>query len=241
MIGAGGATRLACQVRPHEDVQVAPLLTLGRLDTRAQATSLGASTEHEIAALFVDLRDSTKLADGRLPYDAFYVIDRYVGAVCHAIESNGGHVSSIAGDGVMCFFGGDRSAREAAQAAILALRDLWAALLALSDEFEKEFDFPLRFGAGCHLGLAVVGGLESRRTAQFLGDVGNIASRLEGLTKELKCAIILSREVIEGSGLPMPATESRRVRVRSSSQEIEIIAFRAKDEFDDLIARGLMT
>ena len=236
-IGAGGATRLACQVRPHQDAHVAPLLTAGRLDTRKQAQSLSASSEHEIAALFVDLRDSTRLADGRLPYDAFYVIDRYVGAVCHAVESNGGHISSIAGDGVMGFFGGDRTAKEAAQAAISTLRDLWATLLALSDEFETAFDFPLRFGAGCHLGLAIVGGLESRQTAQFLGDVGNIASQLEGLTKELKCAIILSREVIEGAGLPMPAIESRRVQVRSSSQEIEIVAFHAKNELDDLIAQ----
>jgi adenylate cyclase len=237
VIGAGGATRLACQVRPHEDVHVAPLLTLGRLDTRGQAASLRASTEYEIAALFIDLRDSTKLADGRLPYDAFYVIDRYVGAVCHAIETNGGHVTSIAGDGVMCFFGGDCDARAASRAAIFALRDLWATLSALSGEFETAFDFPLRFGAGCHLGLAVVGGLESRKTAQFLGEVGNIASRLEGMTKELKCAVILSREVIERAGLSLPPIESRRVQVRSVSQEIEMIVFYTQAEFDDLIAQ----
>jgi adenylate cyclase len=236
-IGASGAMRLACQVRPHEDICVEPLLTAGRLDARKRAKSLSASSEHEIAALFVDLRDSTKLADGRLPYDAFYVIDRYVGAVCHAVESNGGHVSSIAGDGVMGFFGGDRPAKEAAQAAILALRDLWAALLALSEEFETAFDFPLRFGAGCHLGLAIVGGLESRQTAPFLGDVGNIASRLQGLTKEFKCAVILSREVIEGAGLQMSAIESRRVHVRSRSQEIEIITFNTERQLDDLIAK----
>jgi adenylate cyclase len=236
-IGTSGAIRLACQVRPHEDVHVAPLLTADRLGPRKQAKGLSNSSEHEIAALFVDLRDSTKLADGRLPYDAFYVIDRYVGAVCHAVEANGGHISSIAGDGVMGFFGGDRTAKEAAQAAILAVRDLWETLLALSEEFETAFDFPLRFGAGCHLGLAIVGGLESRQTAQFLGDVGNIASRLQGLTKEFKCTVVLSREVIEGAGLPMPAIERRRVHVRSSSQEIEIITFSTKRQLDDLIAK----
>ena len=85
-----------------------------------------------------------KLADGCLPYDAFYVIDRYVGAVCQAVEANGGHVTSVAGDGVMCFFGGDRDARTAARGAIFALRDLWRALSVLSVERRPRFVLPRR-------------------------------------------------------------------------------------------------
>jgi adenylate cyclase len=228
--------RLACQVRPHDDVDVMPILAFSLVDTRALATSLSASAEHEIAALFVDLRDSTRLADGRLPYDAFYVIDRYIGAVCHAAETNGGQVTSIAGDGVMCFFGANCDSQTASRQAILALRDMWDALAALSVEFEAAFDFPLRFGAGCHLGLAVVGELASRRTVQFLGEVGNIAARLEGLTKELKCTIILSREVIERAGGAMPTLQHHRVRIKNVTAEIEMVAFRTENDLDDLIS-----
>jgi adenylate cyclase len=234
-IGAADDIRLACQVRPLADVDVIPLLTLGRARRMPFADSLITSTEHEIAALFIDLRNSTKLADGRLPYDAFYVIDRYVGAVCHAVEANGGHVTSVAGDGVMCFFGGDRDAQAAAQAAILTLRDLWRTLSALSIEFEAAFDFPLRFGAGCHLGLAVVGGLESRQSAQFLGEVGNIAARLESLAKEFECSIVLSREVIVRAGFAMPTVDIHRIRIPSVSREIEVVAFRTERELDELI------
>ncbi len=234
-IGAAGDIRLACQVRPLADVDVVPLLTLGRSKNGPFAASLSAATEHEIAALFVDLRNSMKLADGRLPYDAFYVIDRYVGAVCQAVEANGGHITSVAGDGVMCFFGGDRDARTAARGAIFALRDLWRALSVLSVEFEAAFDFPLRFGAGCHLGLAVVGGLESRETAQFLGEVGNIASRLESLAKEFACAIVMSREVIERAGFAMPPVDTHRARIPNVSQEMELVTFRTQQELDDLI------
>lgn len=235
-IGASGDIRLACQVRPLADVDVVPLLTLGRANMMPFAGSLTASTEHEIAALFVDLRNSTKLADGRLPYDAFYVIDRYVGAVCHAVETNGGHVTSVAGDGVMCFFGGDREPQAAAQAAILTLRDLWRTLSALSIEFEAAFDFPLCFGAGCHMGLAVVGGLESRQSAQFLGEVGNIAARLESLAKEFVCSIVLSRELIIRAGFAMPTGEIHRIQIPSVSQELELVAFRTAHELDELIS-----
>ncbi len=228
--------RLACQVRPQDDVDVMPLLAFGRVDVKALATSLHSSTEHEIAALFVDLRDSTRLADGRLPYDAFYVIDRYIGAVCHAVATNGGQVTSIAGDGVMCFFGADCDPATASRRVVFALRDMWEALAALSIEFEEIFDFPLRFGAGCHLGLAIVGELASRHTAHFLGEVGNIAARLEGLTKELKGTILLSREVVERAGFSMPAVESHRVRIKNITAEIEMIAFRTPRDLDGLIS-----
>ena len=235
-IGAYKGLRLACQVRPYDSVDVVPLLAAGSFDAGQLATPCVASEEHEIAALFVDLRDSTRLADGRLPYDAFYVIDRYVAAVCHAAETNGGQVTSIAGDGVMCFFGSACDAQTAARQAIWALRDLWRSLAGLSIEFEAAFDFPLRFGAGCHLGLAVVGELASRRTAQFLGEVGNIAARLEGLTKELESTVILSRAVIERAGFATLALESHRVQIRNVSSEIEMVAFRTELELDDLIA-----
>ena len=235
-IGASDDIRLACQVRPLADVEVVPLLTLGRPNMMPFAGALTASTEHEIAALFVDLRNSTKLADGRLPYDAFYVIDRYVGAVCHAVESNGGHVTSVAGDGVMSFFGGDRDAQTAAQAAILTLRDLWRTLAALSLEFEAAFDFPLRFGAGCHIGVAVVGGLESRQSAQFLGEVGNIAARLESVAKEFACSVVLSRELIMRAGLAMPASEINRIQIPGVSRELELVAFRTAQSLDELLS-----
>jgi adenylate cyclase len=136
----------------------------------------------------------------------------------------------------MSFFGGDRDAQTAAQAAILTLRDLWRTLAALSLEFEAAFDFPLRFGAGCHIGVAVVGGLESRQSAQFLGEVGNIAARLESHAKELACSVVLSRELIMRAGLAMPANEINRIQIPGVSKELELVAFRTAQSLDELIS-----
>ena len=61
------------------------------------------------------------------------------------------------------------------------------------------------------------------------------AARLETLTKELKCTIILSREVIERAGLPMPTVQSHRVRIKNVTAEIEMIAFRTQADLDDMI------
>ena len=65
--------------------------------------------ELQIAAMFVDLRESTRLATGRLPFDALFIFDRYIQVVTQAIRRNGGHATSIAGDGVMSVFGVDET------------------------------------------------------------------------------------------------------------------------------------
>jgi adenylate cyclase len=50
-------------------------------------------TEMEVAALFVDVRESTRLATGRLPYDTLFLFDRYIQVVTAGIQDNGGHVT----------------------------------------------------------------------------------------------------------------------------------------------------
>jgi adenylate cyclase len=234
-IGAYRGVRLACQVRPRADLDIVPLLDPGDADVARLATPFPVSEEHDIAAFFVDLRNSTQLADGRLPYDALYVIDRYVAAVARTAQANGGQVTSVAGDGVMCFFGGDCDTETACRRAVFTLRDLWRSLEALNAEFEIAFNFPLRFGAGCHLGLAIVGELASRPGTHFLGEVGNIAARLETLTKQLECTIIVSRAVVEQGGFAFDPEASRLVRIENVTAPVEIVSFKEAEELDALV------
>jgi adenylate cyclase len=225
-IGAPARVRLACQLRPGRALAVIPLLSTD--DTHPHAV-IAASHEREIAAIFVDLRDSTRLADGRLPYDALYIVDRYVSAVSHAVETHGGQVTSVAGDGITAFFGADCTPVEACQQALRAIEALWRALDALGQEILAEFHHALRFGVGCHVGLAVIGELSHQHTVQFLGEVGNIAARLEGMTKALDCVAVLSRDVVERAGFDMPIPRTQRVRITSVTADVETIAIRSAE------------
>jgi len=101
-IDAPADVRLACQLRPSADLAV-DLLVRPNAETRPDAVRFNAASEGgkelQIAALFVDLRESTRLATDRLPYDALFLFDRYIQAVTVAVRQNRGHVTSIAGDG----------------------------------------------------------------------------------------------------------------------------------------------
>ena len=105
--------RLACQLRPVGDLAI-ELLVRPRLAGQARAMRFEAAEiggqEVDIAAMFVDLRGSTELAAGRLPFDALFILDRFIQVVTSGIRKHGGHVTSIAGDGVMSVFRADQSA-----------------------------------------------------------------------------------------------------------------------------------
>jgi adenylate cyclase len=70
-IAASPNVRLACQLRPSVDVSVVPLVPAGPdLGSGALRFDAGVEGGRElpIAAMFVDMRGSTRLATGRLPY-----------------------------------------------------------------------------------------------------------------------------------------------------------------------------
>ena len=232
--------RLACQIRPSGDVSVRPLVA-AKMQAAAPARFAAAvegGREREIVAMFVDLRESTRLATGRLPYDALFLLDRYIQVVIGAVRQHTGHVTSVAGDGVMSVFGAEGSAAAAARNAFQAALEAWSGLAALNAELATELEAPLRIGIGLHAGLAVVGWLPSGEagTLQFLGDTGNVAAKLEAETKQLDCTVIASIAALD---LIVPDTsrlDVRAVSISGRADPIEVAAFREHDELQRLLS-----
>jgi adenylate cyclase len=230
-IGAPDGIRLACQVRPGADVAVRPLVPATRpLDGLRVALDEG--RELMATALCVDLRDSTRLAADRLPFDAVFIVDRYVQAVTAAIRARGGHITSVAGDGIMSVFGVDGNAAVGAQHAIAAVTEVWTAIEKVSEELSGEIGSPLRFGIGVHCGVSVVGavGVPDHATIQFLGDTGNVAARLEGLTKEMNCVAIISAAAVDAAGARRPSWQQADVDVRGRDQPLPVFLIHRRDQ-----------
>ena len=213
--------RLACQVRPKSDVALAVLLSSARSDS-GLLIDLTESREVTVTAMFVDLRDSTALASGRLPFDAMFLIDRYVQAVTAAVLTNAGSVTSVAGDGIMTVFGLDGRAAVGARSALAAAEELWRSIERLGADLVEELGGALKFGIGIHTGLSVIGsvGLPGQRSIQFLGDTGNIASRLESLTKETACTMIVSALTVAIAGAPAPNWRRADLEIRGRSEPL---------------------
>src|SRR5262249_53408605 len=155
--------------------------------------------EMEVAALFVDLRESTRLAAGLLPYDTLFIFDRYIQVITSAVRARGGHVTSIAGDGIMAMFvASPGRTGQFARDAFAAALDLWQGIEALNQELAAELRQPLRIGIGLHVGPAVVGTIAAAglSSLQFLGDTGNLAAKFQAETRRLDCTLIASAQAV---------------------------------------------
>jgi adenylate cyclase len=224
-IGATSSIRLACQLRPHGAVEVTPLLPpfANAADGRRRV-DLAQGSEREIAILFADIRGFTALSESRLPYDVVFILNRYFAAIGGAVEAAGGRVDKFIGDGVMALFGIERGAQAGCRDALAAARLMSARLDELNASLRAELDRPLRIGIGIHCGPTIVGEMGYGNVAAItaIGDAVNTASRLESLTKNFACELVVSEETALRAGLDLSAFPQREVEIRGKREVLAI-------------------
>jgi adenylate cyclase len=224
-IHATDNVRLACQLRPKGRVEVTPLLppfAYARDGNRLVDFAQG--SEREIAIMFTDIRGFTALSEGRLPYDVVFILNRYFAAVGRSVESVGGRVDKFLGDGVMALFGIESGAAEGCRGALAAARSISERMEELNASLGAELDQPLRIGIGIHSGPIIVGemgyGATSSMTA--IGDAVNTASRLQELSKEYGCEIVVSEAVIERAGFDLADFPRHEIEIRGRRQMLAV-------------------
>jgi adenylate cyclase len=233
-IGARPNIRLACQLRPHGAVEVTPLLPpFAEAADGRRRVDFAQGSEREIAIMFADIRGFTTLAEGRLPYDVVFVLNRYFESMGRAIETAGGRVDKFLGDGIMALFGIERGARAGCREAMAAARQMSERLAGLNAALAAELDRPLRIGIGIHSGPTIVGemGYGAAAAITAIGDAVNTASRLEELTKTYACELVVSEETVMRAGLDLSAFPRQEVEIRGKR---EMLAVRTLDRAADL-------
>jgi adenylate cyclase len=224
-IGATANVRLACQLRPKGTVEVTPLLPpFAQAADGRRRVDFAQGSEREIAILFADIRGFTALAEGRLPYDVVFLLNRYFTAVGRAVESAGGRIDKFIGDGVMALFGIESGAREGCRQALVAARLMSQHLVELNAALRAEREEPLRIGIGIHTGPIIIGemGYGGAVAMTAIGDAVNTASRLETLTKEFGCELVVSDEVVARAGLDLSPFPRHEIEVRGKREALAV-------------------
>jgi adenylate cyclase len=228
-LGALSDIRLACQLRPTSDLDVTPLLpaTATAADGRPPEDS-HRGREQEIAVLFADLRGFTRLAEHRLPYDVVFFLNRYFEAVGGAIQHAGGVANQYTGDGVMALFGIDVGAEEGCRQALAAATEMVRSVARLSEALAADLGEPLRIGIGIHVGPAVVGrmGYAEAIYLTAVGDTVHVAARLEALTKEYDCELVVSETVARRAGVNTEALPRHELTLRNRGEPLTVLVVR---------------
>lgn len=213
--------RLACQLRPTEDLAFFQLFVPHAMSANAHASHpQRIGQERYLVSMFVDMRGSTSLAEHRLPFDTVFIVNRFLNAVSQAIVACGGEPNQFAGDGELALFGLRTDRQTACRQALKAAAMIAANIDELNQFFGDDLRQPIGFGIGIHAGDVIVGDIGYRDHMVFtaLGDAVNVAARLQDMTKNLSCEVILSEEVCRTAGLADNALPRQEVAIRGRTE-----------------------
>ncbi len=236
-IAAPERVRLACQIRPRDDVQVQILLasrlsatTPGQLEPD---TSIG---KRGLTVVVADLRAFSALSARQLPQELIGLLNRFFDEMAQAITAHGGRIDAFYGDGFMAVFGLEGTPARSAQSAIASAGDIVRAVEALNREFGAALPLPLRIGIGIHSGQAITGAVENESMGRrdiTVGETVAVAAQLELATRRVLADILVSEETIRASGRSYRGTTALKITIRGREKPINAIGFASAPELAD--------
>ncbi len=145
----------------------------------------------QLTVILCDLVDSTKLSSQLDPEEYRDVVRAYQAACTEVIQRYDGHIAQLLGDGLLVYFGYPQAHEDDARRAVRTGLGILDAMGDLHQRLQQAKGIPLAIRIGIHTGLVVVGSMgEAGRQEQLaLGEVPNIASRIEGLAEPNTVAI----------------------------------------------------
>ncbi|KQS78704.1 hypothetical protein ASG25_08565 [Rhizobium sp. Leaf384] len=166
------------------------------------APRFGEPTKHEVAIMFVDIVGFTRMAEKRSPEQALNLLRSFQERGCSVLFPCGGTLDKFLGDGFMATFGGVQPQKDAAERALSCAFQLLDTYAAWSEKRRRRGAQPVDIAIGLHFGEVIVGnvGTSERREFTVIGDVVNVASRLERATRHLEGSLVVSDACLQAAG-----------------------------------------
>jgi adenylate cyclase len=185
-----------------------------------------ASNRRPITVLFSDIRNFTSISEGLPPEEVVELLREYFNTMVPIVLKHGGTLDKYVGDALMGLFGAPLAQGDHAIRALRAALEMVAQLPLLSPKWEARSGRPLQIGVGVNSGEAVVGvmGADSRREYSAIGDTVNLASRLEGVTKDFKTPIVVSHATVLALGDRFRVRELSELKVKGRQESVRVYA-----------------
>jgi adenylate cyclase len=151
----------------------------------------------EMSILFSDVRGFTTISERMDPKELSRFMNEFLTPLTEVIYRHRGTVDKYMGDCVMAFWGAPLPDPDHARHAVLAGLEMQATLKALQGRFREKGWPEIKAGIGVNSGLVRVGNMGSRMRIAYtvMGDAVNLASRLEGITKQYGVDMVVGENV----------------------------------------------
>src|SRR5580692_7130544 len=217
--------RMVGQLRQKEEIRrtfgryIDPRVAEGLINQSAAATE---GQRRTMTVMFCDMKGFTHLSEGMTPQGLVKVMNRYLSVMSEPIRTNRGIIDKYIGDGIMAYWGPPFVAEaDHASLACLAAHEMVQRLAALREEIPEMLGVrgtpmeqcDLRIGVAT--GEALVGSIGSDVMMSYtvMGEVVNLASRLEGANKVYGTRNLVSAKTIAAAGDTIEFREIDRVVV----------------------------
>jgi adenylate cyclase len=223
---AAAFNRMVVQLRDNQRVRetfgkyIDPRIVEGLIDRPTLTAAEG--QRRVMTVLFCDLKGFTSLSEGMTPQGLVKVMNRYLSIMSEPIRSHRGIIDKYIGDGIMAYWGPPFVGEvDHARFACLAVMDMIARIATLRQEIPELLGVrgtpmekcDLRIGVAT--GEALVGSIGSDVMMSYtvMGDVVNLASRLESANKAYGTRNLISERTIAAAGTAVEVREIDRIVV----------------------------
>lgn len=191
-------------------------------DTQADVQNIG--EEKELALFFLDIRDFTPFMENNLAFDVIHVMRRLFGLFRKCIELYSGKIIETVGDGLYAVFGFSDDIKLATNNACKAGMAILSELIVFNEQYlEKHFNHCFQVGIGLHTGTVILGniGIGVNNNLTVMGLPVNIASRLQGATKQENNSFIVSDKAFQMLDDP-PASVQKQIELKGLKEDFKV-------------------
>ena len=183
---------------------------------------LGTTQRQDVAVLFADMVGFTAMSEVMEPEQVMDLLRDFHGRMEDQVFRHNGTLEKFIGGAMLATFGAPAKGERDALDALDCMRAMIASLEHWNGERADQGLDPIKMGIGVHYGPAVFGDIGSERNMAFavIGDTVNTASRLQTLTRDLKCAAVVSDSAVTAARAEAPDTENAAIaRLRKSTRQ----------------------
>ncbi|MDR3334693.1 MAG: response regulator [Treponema sp.] len=209
------------------------------------SASVNQSETRNVAVLFVDIRNFTKITENSNAHGVVSFLNDYFSLMGNEIIAEGGYIDKFIGDEIMAVFGAPKTLPNAP---VCAIRGALKMITVLTQVNTSSITLPesgFVVGIGINYGPCIVGniGFYDKQDYTAIGDTVNLASRLEGVTKYYCHPIIVSENMYEAAKGMFLFRKVDSVRVKGKNQPVGLYAVYAayrEDIKDDRVPASLL-
>ncbi len=187
--------RNAKEIRRIFSNYVSPRIVEAMIKDPSKAT-LGGQRK-ELTMLFADLFGFTSFTEEHSPEEVVAQLNEYLGAMTEVVFHWDGTLDKFVGDGIVAYWGAPLEQPDHVELAVKCALHMQKQLAELQVKWKAEGRVPFKAGIGIHTGEAVVGniGAEGKKMDYtMIGTHVNLASRVQKLTREFGCSLVISEE-----------------------------------------------